>query len=383
MNIFQIGEVPVHFHDHPEDDYSVSSRGRYTEYMYSQETRWSNSQWVSDVGQMTKRGTLIAECGFSLEDTIASLQRICGHPLPIIGYFDPRCRDGVSECACEADQGQLIWMESFGVLETVKKIYRKGQGQVADVELVIQFRQNWELLNRLVWEWSPRPQSPPFVDFGFVPEEILPLLHPYPDVNAVYTCGKAHCFQWLRRRWVTTKPYARIINSPDWWSYEAEDNLNVLYADPRFTTGWEATPYSGSPAFHPFLYSYPHKPVYIFRNLPTAGDIVIQIQRDNAPYDYINTTSTISLSDLNADLLAASLSALDSGTDWLVLGDVYKKPGYLIRNVGSTYDVLNAPRPEGVLEGAWAGFMATGSNLVTITAPSGVEVALQVTPRKL
>lgn len=383
MNIYQIGEVVVHLHDQPDDDYTVEARAGYTEYMYSQETRWANSQYTTKTASVQKKGLLYAECGFTIEEHLSLLQRLVGHPLPIIGYYDPRCRDGVSQCACTSDPGQLIWFETFGTLNKVTKNYRAGSGQVADVTLDIQYRQQWELLNRYTWDWRERPTLiSSFEDLPTTADEAKALLHPYPGVEQLYSCGRSRCHEWYRRRW-NANPYLKVINNPAYWTYEADQNLNGNYPVQRVALTWQATPYSGSVLFHPYLYSYPHKPVYIFKNLPTTGTITITIQRDNATYGYITTVSTFDLAALNTDLLAASLSAISATTDWLVTGDVFKRPGYLLRTVTTTPVVLDAPRPEGDLQGAWAGFLGVGSNAITIAAPAGVEVALQASPRKL
>ena len=388
IHIYQVGEVVVELFDYSEDDYSVTARGRSVEYMHSQEVRWPNTQWISEVGVLRRRGVLYSTCGLSVHEMVARMQGIAGKPLPVIGYFNPACNDDLSPCDCEDSGDQMVWVETTGRLRAPVVNWRGGQGKVADITIEIEYNQQWELMNRYTWAWRSYPIVADDLDvFGFTANSAKALAEPYPTASMVLS--DYNCHAWYRRRW-SGYPNAAFLINPDWWTYEADYALAPNFPVQRFAVGWDNAPQAYSVSFDPNVWNMPPRPIYAFTNLPDNGNILISVERENPPYNTLNnpiyTVSTISLDTLSEELDDLGLDPLASD-DIIYMGHMHRMPGVLVRPGISpgTYDFLEIPRPDGSsLNGPWAGFLGPGANEITVSVSAGSpQVALQVTPRKL
>lgn len=366
---YQIGDTAFHFHGELYNGETHNGAGRATTLFKSHQTLWPDMQYKPEMRRQTYNGVLLGDCTWTADQTYERLQRLVDTPTDIIGYVNAACCDDSSGCACQGAAGcRLVWYQNYGVLRSVKLTGRKDS-LITDVSIDIEYGAYWRPLSRYFWEWTGYT--------GEIEERapILPYaqgITPYPRCSMIY-CKRVNCTQFVKRVFTD----CNLGYDPGLW---VEENCQTAPGYPKTGSAesWVSGDLNRVYWNDPTVWNAPLQSIYAFQNMPQTGIITITAKHSAGVWDRVTETSSIDLSILNGALAAAGYGGLFN-TDIMYIGDVTRKPGFILRNGV----VIDTPRPAVDFPNEWPGYLTPGSIDLTINTPGATQTALNHIYRRM
>lgn len=366
--LYQIGDVAFHFHGKLYNGADHNGAGKATQLFRSHEIVWPSMQFQPEMRRQTIAGVLMGDCTWTADQVYQRLQTLVDLPTDIIGYINTACCDDRG-CACQGSPGcRLVWYQNFGVLRSVK-ITNREDGTAIDITIEIEYGAYWRPLSRYFWEWASytgeRSTIPP----------ILPYedgITPYPRCGMIF-CKTVQCMQFVKRNFDN----CNLGYDPALW-LEENCRLAPLYPKIGSAESWESGRVLRTYWNDATVWNAPLLSIYAFKRLPQTGIISIRVNRSYGVWSTIDETTTIDLAALSGALSAAGYGGLTS-TDILYVGDVSRKPGFVMR--GGV--IIETPRPIITYPGEWPGYLTPGEMQLDINTPGGTLTAHSLMYRRM
>lgn len=366
MYLFQLGSAKIHLHGQRFSELEHTTENKAVEFINSSRKEWGYKPWQPAIQSQSISGILLGECGVPPRQVFRQLQSMVGMEIPIIGYTDfTCCVDGVG-CACAARGCQLVWMETRGILRSVKLTGREND-TLMDISIEIDYRAVWTPLNRVFWQWD---FFQPMIlnEARSTPSDIYSVMGYYPSCSSIFNSKK--CKQWKRIIYSDTM----LGYDPDMW-LASVSQLPIEYPQIGVAYTWRT---AVEPAYRIIAapstldWNYPAQALYAFRNLPTHADAAIRIgiSRQKDLWEREDDLVIVDLSDLDDALALAGYIGLDPD-DILYIGDLPKLPGFVMRNNA----IIPGVRPAVTYTKDFPGFIVPGYNVIDIEAPIGSDFA--------
>lgn len=373
MQLYQIGKHRLLLYS--DDDsylYDDSSSGKSQNLLYSSRIAPVNTQFVRDSRDIKWSGLLLGTNTKRRDQVLQELRSQVGLPQPIIGYLylDPTVDIGCGCRHCSQDC-TILWFEAIGELTKVRP--RSGENGVPELEITVALHSHWRGLNRYHWVWGSLEskllgQRSPSNDYQNVINA-----RDWPGCRAIFSCDTCHVWE-----------YQDYNNSdyrfdPDYWA--ALLNCECYCEEHRAgrASSWQAGNISSNLFVDQSLWGADAVSVYAFRELPTSGEIYINVAYRRGVSQQHEQTR-LNLADIDTAISAASQGNLLT-TDVLYVGDV------LERRNGTSYPRAFIMRDGEILANVFVpiaaspqitpGKIGTGHAQVSIIVPVGVESAFQ------
>lgn len=339
--LYQIGHQRVHLIRTGADEPELEARTRSTEMLWSPYPVWADGRFLTDSVSLNISGQLIDNDRQRVKAVIQGVRALIDQPTSIIAY--------------EAG-AQLEWLHTIGVVRNIQP----GQADIfnpAVLEIELEIIPYWEPLNRLLWH------------FGSVPGSPIDRLDPPAQYQASRTPSTARVLNPARRdkeMWVRQNysDHAFLYN-PDSWEAACQDNGKFSSWN---VGGWITVDTQVD------AWNAPPRTLYGFTKLPDSGTVTLRVLRQQV-YTREEETITVDLAQLDSDLTAKGYTGLDAN-DILVIGDVTRAPGVILRN-----GTLLEFSPRMSYSGRWPGYLHPGQNRI-FADPAGGMFAYQILYRR-
>lgn len=364
VNIYQIGNLPLHLHTlHPFEG-KFSATGKPTSLFWSNRVYYPSKRYISGGSRdISMTGLLLNQCNLTAEMTLARLQSMVDMELDIIGYLDLGCCSNSTCCACSGGSGcRLLWLETRGFLDSVDPKQRDN-ADVVEVSIGFKHSGYWSPIHRYFWNFGGGG--------GFANPLAMEAWTPYRDyMMAVPHCDEIFCDSCPCESFHKRNFEDCLLGyDPELWVAIACE-LPPFYPPVNYSTSWTTDQPKQYLTIDADLWSAPPMSVYAFRNLPDTGTIQIDVNRPEGLWGGKAETTTLDLAALNDALDDGGYTGLLT-TDIVYLGNVEKMPGFVVRGG----EMIDNPRPLPDYVGRWPGYLAPGYNTVKLTVPEGVEFA--------
>lgn len=325
---------------------------------------FNNYRQFPELQDVDVTGTFLCANCESVSDQFNRLLSMSGKPhIDIIGYLPNDCccvGESCGECGnCQGEKA-VTWMTTTGVIESVERSYTiDGSAPYPAGMMEVSFKMTldsyWYPLNPYIW--YPEYNSAPYDSFARDTDFVKSILPTRVDSNSTFSFWKRNYSDTLG--FYDTNLWVDMFNSEDGTanilSPVAGTSLRYRVRSPR--SRWAAPPSS----------------FYAFSNLPQTGEISIVVESEIAPFFSQEFTSSL---DLEGDLNGLINFGIQPG-DILIVSDNLTAPGFVLRDgafvpTGVTSTQL-VPRWEYSTNSP--GELLGVDNYVTITVPTGVEVA--------
>ena len=382
--LYQIGNMPIHLHDSLWSTDNYKSDGKAVDLSGSYKTLWPDTQFQPAMRTTQISGILLGTCGLSPARIAQHLKRMVGHPVPIIGWFDDGCCGSGCPCECSTAGCIAVWVENYGIIRGVSLTSNKSQSDTAaSISIDVEIGSYWQPLSRIQWEWSNAFTANP-TDGCCVDD---PFIDPEPP-------------------WGINIPH---VERDDYWKYlAAYPRCDMLYQRCK-CEGFAYRGYSEYTTLNPKLWKY--SVGYHARSYPTTGfageavtfghtytaehvdEFIIDVGRWGAPplSWYAFTQISVPKGNISIrvecpsglwnkqtmwtklDVGALSQSLIDGGwgpllpTDEIIIGDMDRMPGVIIRNKM----IIPKIRPLPTFEGQWPGYIEPGKVTAAVIMTTG------------
>lgn len=368
--LYQIGDVAIHLHGQLFKAADHAGAGKATQLLWSHEFRWPNRQYKPELRRQTISGLLLGDCTWRADQLYERLQRLVDVPTDIIGYVDISCCNDIGCCACQNSGGcNLVWYQNYGVLRSVK-ITNRDDNSAIDIAIEIEYGAYWQPLSRYFWEWGSYIGNPPRPAAPTTPYSRA--IVPYPRCSTIFgDCNE--CNQFKRRIYTDQN----VGYDPGLWVAEV-CQLAPGYVIPGVAESWVTGHIAKNYWNDPSVWNAPILSVYAFRNLPQTGTLSITVQRSNGVWENISESTTIDLANVSGLLTEAGYGGLMS-TDILYIGDLERKPGFIMRGGA----IIDTPRPAVNYPSEWPGYITPGTIKLDVSAPGSSEIAYKHAYRRM
>lgn len=367
--LYQIGDVSFHLHDQLYFGENWQARGEAQELLWSHEVRFPDTQWQPKLPSQEISGLLMGDCSWRADQILQRLKRITGRPTDLIGYsLINCCEPGTGSCGCGGGSGcTAVWYHTTGVLKEVRP-HMRPDGETIEVSITIEYQSYWRPLSRYFWEWT---------DATSIPRDLKTVkpyrfgMKPLPRCQSMFTCNT--CRQFRKRLYADNL----ISFDPDFWVAANCENYPG-YPDTGSAETWLGNTIDKINFVDPSNWSAPLLSIYAFKHLSQSGQIYIQTEHSDGVWGRETDTAVLDLAVFNSQLVSAGLGGIEQD-DVMYLGDVGRKPGFIIRDGV----ILDNPRPLPQYTGNWPGYLTPGKYRFTIRAPIGTKVAYRHDGRRL
>lgn len=319
IRLYQIGDVVIHFQPNEEDNFGIkvkpqSASGDAINFF------WPRGDY--ETSRKRIRGSVYIPSDQPFNQLVQKLRSMAGQLVDIIGYEFLDC------CGCPCDMfgaEEILWVQTAGQVTDVDENESKDDDTIS---IEISHNPVWQPVNRVFWAFDEYVQN--LFTTCTVDTIDTTLLNPYPGISSVNRFG-AHTRLWTRYRY-----NGNIAYDPDLWDILHTD-LRDYYPATGYGFTWQedAITYVVSP--DKGLWGAPPLSVYGFTNLSQSGLVAITVEREKHLYDTETVVSQLNLADLHAAM--GTYGGLQT-TDILILGDVYRPSGFVIRAGTILTDVL-------------------------------------------
>ena len=328
----------------------------------------------------TIKGTLV--CGLNgcetIDEEINQFLALAGVPyVPIIAFVPQGdCGGECPDCCAKYPD---LWLLTYGEITSVSRVRddsKVSHEDMTPIEIKIRTLPYWEGLDDIRWRYY---------------DQAAPLQELRPSITSTPPTKHYHPYQMFLD-WVVNKHGrgAFFENSFDDTVYGdgplETDPANWYYA--YYTDVPDATTRAVLPSNDPtamwkplgiidhefvvpnLAWSAPPRSLYMFTNLPTSGDLTIEVTAKTRSNVSVHHISTLNLANLNNNLIAAGLSGIQT-TDRLLVGNTYYPGGALMRLSGGVYQRVSVFVPWSY-SALYPGETTNYFNKVEIDGPSGV-----------
>lgn len=377
LKIFQIEKIALHIHDQKlEDPYSTQSDSPSQDFLFSHRKVGVDLRWIHKTVTIKTSGLLVGEINKSTDALLQELRSIVGMPTNIIAYYINDTTETISKCHCacysECKDCKLTWLQTFGALTDVS-ISRGDPFEPATIDLTIEIYEFWRNLNVAFWHWGGGENIAPLnkipVHANTV-SEYQELLGFCPTCDMLFACDD--CVKAFRR--INYEDCDEFVYDPLFWQayhcqcndcshgvVQSSETVNRWYNINVPKSHWGAPPLS----------------LYSMTNLPSTGDIYIQVFHEDNMVSCMDETS-LSIDDLNVQLNDAGWLPIQP-TDVLWFGEVREyfnnklySPAFIKRNGVIIQDV----HPAFNYTTFFPGMLWPGLNRVFIDIPDSNRDAL-------
>ena len=371
--LYQIGNMPIHMHDQLWNTDNFKADGKAIDLPGSYKTLWPDTQFQPAMRTTQISGTLLGMCGLTPARIGQHLKRMVGHPVPIIGWFDDGCCGGGCPCECHGNGCVAVWVENYGIIRGVNLTNNKNpMDDAPGITIDVELGSYWQPLSRIQWEWSsaftanPSEYScngDPFIDpeppWGtHIPAvertDYWKYLAPYPRCDMLY--GPCKCEGFAYRGYGE-----RTMLNPKLWPY------TVGYHHPSYP----ATGYAGEwvtfgstqlvedkREFNIDVGRWGAPPLswYAFSQIvEPVGMIAIRVECPSGLWGRQAMWTKLDVGALNQSMITGGYGPL-LPTDTIIIGDMDRMPGMIMRNNLIIPDI----RPLPIFEGPWPGYFEPG-----------------------
>jgi hypothetical protein len=326
-----------------------SFRGEVRQTPFKPGISFSNLYQLPEAQELTISGSIIPKPSWSINDQLAMLESVGGHPMvDVIAYLPEIEPLGCSDCF---NPGCTTWITTVGQITSITPTFViDGESawptEVVECEIEMILSDYWMPLNPWLWE--------AYHDGGQVSglrQVVDAYKSPVPCSTIPFSPRKSNLLLWNKKNykypfdlydiavWENT-PNARGRGWGDWSEYMVGGSIRK----------WNAPPTSN----------------YQFTNMPTSGTITIDVASEFSAFSRVDHTSTIDLAELNTQLVALGYTGIEEA-DILIATDSIYAPSVYVRD-GAILDV----HPIWLYEYAYVGQFLGPLNHVSITAPEDV-----------
>jgi hypothetical protein len=374
IRLFQAGDVVLNIYNQRWHGYSSTFGGAPSQMLQSDRYGWRQSQYFPAPRTIQISGSLIGDSKHSTAgNKFNALNRLAGRQTDIIAYTRATCcEDFDCGCGCGYQYGgdELIWLHTRGM---ITKVESQDSGlSIPGLAISIAIGATWRPLNRLIWSY----RHSKYANRYRFPSPATPLdaIKPYPTLTAV----NAQCDQslmWVKRVYADDL----LMYDPSMWeglhqyhrlAFEYETGYGENYVSDSSRTMFvrvSAAVWSARPSS-----------VYAFTNLPASGQLSLWVRQDDDPWTDQELLTTVSLDDLDAELVAKGYGGL-LVSDSVYIGDTRLKPGLIVRS-GAVLSNVAVPVD---YDQNFPGILGVGTNRLIFDTPAGSQHAQVHTFRRL
>lgn len=336
LHLYQIGRVSAHIHrDSLWTPYDNDAGSKTQSYLWSHRRSWPDTQYQPQPQTITEQGYLISSNQGNRSQLLQAYRQHVGIPTDIIAYDID-----VGKCAC-ACEGELTWLHTRGVLQSVSPA-NANPHDLATIALKVDIEAYWEPLDPSFWKW----------------ETYFP------------TAAQLFAFHNCNRMFVKQK-LSNVLSVYDPAGWECTNISHAISWMPINT--WHEI------QIDPLCWPAPPRSMYALKNLPTFGEVTINVNREVGVWgDHNQEATVIDLAATHNKLVAAGRTGL-LRTDIMIVGDVFGRPGFILRNGSIIEDVfVTAFYPAG-----WPGQISSGNSRIMINGHSQIVAGFQHIYRRL
>lgn len=348
VNLYQLGDVAFHFHQESAE-YSHDGSGKTERSKLGFTNLWQDSRYRISPRRVNLKGVLLPYCGTTPEWTARRLAQLVDVPIDILGYgyqFD--CNDG---CACnKRTLLQLVWLQNRGVISDFRE---KVIGDLIECNITVLFDTFWSPLDRFIWNFTDNFPSPHVQ--SVMQDDFYPNIRPYPDLETIFEMQGSSNYIFDKRRYEDAEIWR--YNDMFW------DMFHNYHAPGYPETGrhfsWVENHSSAMVYAATEYWNAPPLSIYQIKMLDGVSQVSINVERLTTPFNSEVFETSIDIDRLNDNLIALGYNTL-SNEDRLIVGDVLRRPGFIIREDG-TFQYPGIPV---TYSGNWPGMLEGGQNFV-------------------
>lgn len=363
IHLFQIGNVSLHLHKETWHGYILEGDAGFGAAFRARSEFVGSDQYIHNPVTVTIESKMYPNRNFTVDQQIQRLRSIRGAPMPIIGYVMDSTRE--TQCACqESGNCTLIWLTTHGILKKVEADQEEMNGALR-LTLEIELYPYWQPLNRYLWSWQSSDIN--YISPPPAPSTYLETMKMYPDCN--FLTHTIDNMRWARRVIDDLDLY-----DPDLWVLLGE-NKGQEYPTFCNASDWTTTP-DHSVYIENSLWGAPPLSIYAFDFTNSGGSglttavFTMTITRENGVQQIVDTVS-FNYGQTTENLDDAGYSSLLEEEGIAYLGDLFKKPGFIVIN-GEDVNV----RPAATYTGMWPGMLGPGLNTISFDFSTVTNVAV-------
>ena len=357
--IVQIGDVAIHMHIDKWHGNEADAQGKTKGLLNSYRVVMPNAPMLPDVREMNLDVVIFAENGRSVSNLRQLLSGLLGQVTDIFAYEAIGCADDVWPCCCHGYY-ETIWLKTLGRIDDFR--FNSADFRHLTASLSLSIFSYWMPFSTVVWKHGARD----IVDSIYGPVENISA--PYADHIDAYPGAET----WFRtqqpRSWYRKRSVSTAYNYDPAYGYALYTVHDPNLPDLRYASDWDGNAEQHVVSVNRKRWSAPPLSIYMFKGYETydTDTLTIEVMQSIDIWDRDTFTTTIDVSIVD-DLVTDAGETL-AATDIIVVGDVKRLPGFVIRG-----DTIITPIGDAVTRdgGAWPGQLVPGMNKVTADPDGG------------
>lgn len=302
-------------------------------------------------------GTLLFQHGQDINMQLNRLTALGGQPyVDVIGYLPNDCCALGSACGvCNGVPRKCVeWLHTLGFIPEINASYVRDESsfspsQGIPVEMTVILRDYWYPINP--WVWEPYYANSPVSGLRRLDDAYL---SPIPCKAPPSSYKRPANFIWNKKnyRW----PFE--LYSPEVWA-------SMPNARGRGWGNWTEYPVGDNAA----RWSAPPTANYMFTDLPTSGEIIIDVESEVGGFSRLASQSWIDLAALHQQVIDLGYGGVRN-SDILIATDSVYAPSIYVRD-----DLILPIYPIWTYRYQYVGQLHGPENRVAISTPIGVRSA--------